>query len=86
MKIETEQSLILFITDHSQTCTRSLINLQNRFQNMLTNALSHERMTPINSVINLSEILVKKCFKKIEKHVSLSNVEARDLLSSQSMN
>ena len=30
--------------------------LQKEFQCLLTNALSHERLTPLNSIINLNEI------------------------------
>lgn len=28
---------------------------------MLTNALSHERMTPLNSIVNLSDLVRKRC-------------------------
>jgi len=28
---------------------------------MFTNALSHERMTPLNSILNLSTLVKKKC-------------------------
>lgn len=40
------------------------------------NALSHERLTPLNSLINMSEILMKMC----EKSSALENLsdESRD--------
>lgn len=31
------------------------------YQRMLTNALSHERLTPLNSIINMTELVLKKC-------------------------
>lgn len=55
----------------------------------MTNALSHERMTPLNSLINCSELLIHKCEKLITlkekiKEISKSqnhNIKELNLLS-----
>jgi len=49
------------INDLSKVLTKGLTRLQSLFQKMLTNALSHERMTPLNSIVNLSDLVRKKC-------------------------
>lgn len=47
------------INDLSDVQTRGLSRLQKLFQRLLTNALSHERMTPLNSIINVTENMRK---------------------------
>lgn len=47
------------ISDISDAQTTGLARLQLIFQQKLTNALSHERMTPLNSIVNISERVLK---------------------------
>jgi hypothetical protein len=49
------------IADLSDVQTRGLSRLQKLFQRMLTNALSHERMTPLNSIVNVTDNLKRYC-------------------------
>jgi len=36
---------------------------------MLTNALSHERMTPLNSIINTADRIKRDCEKELQKNL-----------------
>ena len=51
---------LVYVTDISKIQTKGLQRIQKLFQTILTNALSHERMTPLNSMINCSELLIEK--------------------------
>lgn len=62
------------IADLSDVQTRGLSRLQKLFQRMLTNALSHERMTPLNSIVNVTDNLRRYCMKKIEKRPMCESV------------
>ena len=35
--------------------------MEHVYQTMLTNGLSHERLTPLNSIINMTELVLLKC-------------------------
>ena len=50
--------VLVELEDISDIITQSRGNLQKSFQAMLTNALSHERLTPLNSIINITEEMI----------------------------
>jgi hypothetical protein len=52
---------LVFVNDVSNSQTMGLQRIQKYFQTTFTNALSHERMTPLNSMINCSELMLNKC-------------------------
>jgi hypothetical protein len=52
--------IMLEISDQSEIYKLGRQKLQLSFQTLLTNALSHERLTPLNAIINLSDILIKE--------------------------
>ncbi len=54
-----ESYFMVQISDISDAQTAGLARLQLIFQQKLTNALSHERMTPLNSIVNISERVLK---------------------------
>ena len=41
---------------------------------MLTNALSHERMTPLNSIVNVTENVRRYCQKKVKNKPNFDSV------------
>lgn len=64
------------------SATKELLRVQSSFQQMLTNALSHERLTPVNSIVNLSEMLRKKISsitEDLKKHKDLPIQQNYDL-------
>ena len=61
INMSVSHCLMVEIQDLSKVLTKGLTRLQTLFQKMLTNALSHERMTPLNSIVNLSDLVRKKC-------------------------
>ncbi len=73
--------LMVEIQDLSKVLTKGLTRLQTLFQKMLTNALSHERMTPLNSIVNLSDLVRKRCqtfMMKYDPNNNLSEASATD--------
>jgi len=60
MTIANRKILVLSVLELTELCSQSLQNIQTHYQKLLTNALSHERITPINSIINLTEVLLNK--------------------------
>lgn len=61
VKIASAPYFLVYVTDASQVQTFGLSRIQKLFQTILINALSHERMTPLNSMVNLTEIMIQKC-------------------------
>lgn len=53
--------LIVSVKELTDACQVALKRLQINYQRLLTNAISHERLTPLNSIIGLSEVLIKHC-------------------------
>ncbi len=51
----------VYLYDISNVQSAGLMKIQNKFQSLLTNGLSHERLGPLNSMINMSELLLRKC-------------------------
>ena len=56
--------LVVTIKEITDACQLALKKLQINYQKLLTNAISHERLTPINSIIGLSEILIRECSRR----------------------
>ena len=54
--VNGKKFLLIEVFDLSEAYKISRKKLQKEFQCLLTNALSHERLTPLNSIINLNEI------------------------------
>ena len=54
--VNGKKFLLIEVFDLSEAYKMSRKKLQKEFQCLLTNALSHERLTPLNSIINLNEI------------------------------
>jgi signal transduction histidine kinase len=48
------------VTNITAEHKQSLDNIKLMFQNTLTNAISHERLTPLNAIINGCETIEKK--------------------------
>jgi hypothetical protein len=67
IKSSFDTFIMVEISDLSDVQTRGLSRLQKLFQRMLTNALSHERMTPLNSIVNVTENVRKYCQRKQNK-------------------
>jgi signal transduction histidine kinase len=55
-----DQYLAVTVTEISKFYNLSYSDIQKKFQGMLTNALSHERLTPLNSIINLSAMILSE--------------------------
>ena len=58
--VESEGYLIVSLHDISESQHKGTRRLQKLFQSMLTNALSHERMTPLNLILHHSLTLSKR--------------------------
>jgi len=54
--VNGKKFLLIEVFGLSEAYKISRKKLQKEFQCLLTNALSHERLTPLNSIINLNEI------------------------------
>ena len=54
--VDGNKFILIEVFDLSEAFEKSRKQLQKEFQCLLTNALSHERLTPLNSIINLNEI------------------------------
>jgi hypothetical protein len=52
---------------------------------MLTNALSHERMTPLNSIINTADRIKRDCEKELQKSL-VGNPLANLAIKNESLN
>lgn len=52
--------LLVIIKELTDACAVALLKLRTQYQKLLTNALSHERITPINSIISVAELLMKQ--------------------------
>ena len=61
IELSTGNCLLVEITDFTDVQTKGISRLQSLFQKMLTNALSHERLTPLNTIVNLSSSIRKRC-------------------------
>jgi len=55
--IEKNIYFIIYICDISDVHSIGLSKIQKSFQTTFTNALSHERLTPLNSILNMSELI-----------------------------
>ena len=51
--------VLMEVFDLTEVYQASSSHLQQEFQSMLTNALSHERLTPLNTIINTSQLIHK---------------------------
>ena len=54
----TNEKLMITITEISEYYCLGKLDIQKKFQRLLINALSHERITPLNSIINVSDLLL----------------------------
>lgn len=48
------------VTNITEMIKESLIKITQEFQKTLTNAISHERLTPLNAIINCCESVSKR--------------------------
>ena len=60
MKDLDNNFLAVTVTEISRFYDLSYGDIQKKFQGMLTNALSHECLTPLNSIINLSAMILNR--------------------------
>jgi len=51
--------VLMEVFDLTAVYRASTSHLQQEFQSMLTNALSHERLTPLNNIINTCQLVHK---------------------------
>ncbi len=51
--------VMMEVFDLTEVYHASTSHLQHEFQNMLTTALSHESLTPLNTIINTSQLVHK---------------------------
>jgi hypothetical protein len=58
--VNERKVLLLEVFDLTEVYDLSRGQLQKEFQCLLTNALSHERLTPLNTIINISELKMKQ--------------------------
>ena len=58
--VNEKKVLLLEVFDLTEAYKLSRDRLQKEFQCLLTNALSHERLTPLNTIVNISEIKLRK--------------------------
>lgn len=49
--------VLMEVFDLTEVYQASSCHLKQEFQSMLTNALSHERLTPLNNIINTSQLV-----------------------------
>jgi len=50
--------VLVEVTDLTAVYRASTSHLKREFQSMLTNALSHERLTPLNNIINSCQLMI----------------------------
>ena len=60
VQIGQEESVLVHFEDQTEILQKAVIKLQKHSQKVIINALSHERMTPLNSIINISEIILRE--------------------------
>lgn len=65
-KVDSKNHFFVFVTDVTDLLEAGLNKMQNKFQTLLTNGLSHERLGPLNSSLNITEIIVNKCDEILE--------------------
>jgi signal transduction histidine kinase len=61
ISLNNHNLLVVTIKELTDACQLALKKLQINYQKLLTNAVSHERLTPINSIIGLTEVLIRQC-------------------------
>ena len=59
IRVNLVNYIMIQISDLSDAQTKGLARLQKFLQQKFTNALSHERMTPLNSIVNGSARILK---------------------------
>lgn len=60
IEINAQMCIGVCVTNFSQLSLKCVRQITTKFQNTLTNALSHERLTPLNMIINGCESIMKK--------------------------
>lgn len=60
-KLGSKNHFFVYLTDVTDVLEAGLLKLQDKFQILLTNGLSHERLGPLNSSVNITEIISRKC-------------------------
>ena len=60
VQLGDEECVLINFEDQTEILQKALIKLQKHSQKVIINALSHERMTPLNSILNISEIILKE--------------------------
>lgn len=58
--VDGAHHILTFVDDLTEVQALGLNTMQKSFQQTFTNALTHERMTPLNSILNCSHSIIKK--------------------------
>lgn len=61
------------LTNLTKVQKESLATITQQYQQMMTNALSHERLTPLNAIINGCEFIQKKIQEKMDSKYKARN-------------
>jgi hypothetical protein len=56
--IDGAPSILVFVSDLTEVQSLGLVSMQKSFQQTFTNALTHERMTPLNSIKSCSDFII----------------------------
>jgi hypothetical protein len=67
-EVDTKKHFFVYLTDVTDVLEAGNIKIQNKFQMLLTNGLSHERLGPLNSSVNITEIIARKCEEILESN------------------
>lgn len=67
LRIKKTDYQIVVLKDVSNAFNSQVKSIQNEFQQLLTATLSHEQLTPLNSIVNLVEVLMKKKCDQFDK-------------------
>lgn len=60
VQLGEEECVLVNFEDQTEMLQKAVNKLQKHSQKVIINALSHERITPLNSIINMSEIILKE--------------------------
>ena len=70
---------MIIITDISKALASEKMKIQYNMQQQLTASLSHEQMTPLNAILNLSEIIISEMKTDIQHKIDSSISPERDI-------
>jgi hypothetical protein len=67
LEVDLKTYYLVYVTDATDFSEAFSTKMQKKFQVKFTNGLSHERLGPLNSSINLTDIVLRKCDQVLEE-------------------